>query len=61
MNRIARVSEAVISPDGRRTAYVVTRNVLDRYTTVDELHVYELSSQRDRRLPFHHESYSNVM
>lgn len=61
MNRIARVSEGVIAPDGRRIAYVVTRNVLDRNTTVDELHVYELSSQRDRRLSFHHESYSNLM
>jgi dipeptidyl aminopeptidase/acylaminoacyl peptidase len=61
MNRIAHVSGAVISPDGRRIAYVVTRTVLERNTTVDELHVYDLSLQRDRRLRFHHESYSNAM
>ncbi len=61
MNRIARVWGAIISPDGRRVAYVVTRNVLDRNTTVDELHVYDVAGQRDRRLPVHHDSYSNLM
>ncbi|HEY6487421.1 MAG TPA: prolyl oligopeptidase family serine peptidase [Candidatus Cybelea sp.] len=51
----------MISPDGRRIAYVVSRSVLERNTSVDELHVYEVAARRDRRLGFAHESYSNLM
>jgi dipeptidyl aminopeptidase/acylaminoacyl peptidase len=61
MNRTAGVSGAVISPDGRRIAYIVTHNVLERNTSVDELHVYDISQRHDRVLPFAHESYSNLM
>ncbi|MFY9631317.1 MAG: prolyl oligopeptidase family serine peptidase [Candidatus Cybelea sp.] len=61
MNRIASVSGAVISPDGRQIAYVVSRPVLERNTSVDELHVYDVALRRDRRLGFAHESYSNLM
>jgi Tol biopolymer transport system component len=61
MNRIAEVSGAVISPDGRQIAYVVSRPVLERNTSVDELHVYDVTLGRDRRLGFAHESYSNLM
>ncbi|HEY4433085.1 MAG TPA: prolyl oligopeptidase family serine peptidase [Candidatus Cybelea sp.] len=51
----------MISPDGRRIAYVVSRPVLERNTSVDELHVYDVALRRDRRLDFAHESYSNLM
>jgi dipeptidyl aminopeptidase/acylaminoacyl peptidase len=61
MNRIAGVSGAVISPDGRQIAYVVSRSVLERNASVDELHVYDVALRRDRRLAFAHESYSNLM
>jgi dipeptidyl aminopeptidase/acylaminoacyl peptidase len=61
MNRTAGVSGAVISPDGRRIAYIVTHNVLERNTSVDELHVYDISQRHDRVLAFAHESYSNLM
>lgn len=61
MNQIAAVSGAVISPDGRRIAYVVSRPVLEKNVSVDELHVYDLALRRDSRLGFAHESYSNLM
>ncbi|HEY1881726.1 MAG TPA: prolyl oligopeptidase family serine peptidase [Candidatus Cybelea sp.] len=51
----------MISPDGRGIAYVVSRSVVERNTSVDELHVYDLKLRRDRRLSLVHESYSNLM
>ncbi|HEX4013302.1 MAG TPA: prolyl oligopeptidase family serine peptidase [Candidatus Cybelea sp.] len=51
----------MISPDGRRIAYVVSRSVLERNTSVDELHVYDVRLRRDRRLALGHESFSNLM
>ncbi|HEY2473962.1 MAG TPA: prolyl oligopeptidase family serine peptidase [Candidatus Cybelea sp.] len=61
MNQVASVSGAVISPDGRQVAYVVSRPVLEKNVSVDELHVYDLALGRDRRVGFAHQSYSNLM
>ncbi len=61
MNATAEVSGAVISPDGRFVAYVVTRNVLERNASVDALHVYDLRRRADRTLAYAHQSYANLM
>ncbi len=60
MQRIVNVSNAVISPDGNRIAYLASRNVLERNTSVDALHVYDLRNGSDRTVPFAHESYSGL-
>lgn len=61
MARVAGVSDAVVTPDGSRIAYVVSRTDLERNASNDELHVYTLASHTDRRLPFPHSSYVQVM
>jgi dipeptidyl aminopeptidase/acylaminoacyl peptidase len=61
MNRIVDVTGAVISPDGRRIAYLASHNVLDRNVEIDVLHVIDVQTRSDRAIGFQHESYSNLM
>ena len=60
MQAIIDVSGAVVSADGSYVAYVSSKNVLDRNTSVDSLHVYDLKHRQDRVAAFDHESYSDL-
>jgi dipeptidyl aminopeptidase/acylaminoacyl peptidase len=59
MAKIVSVSDAAISPDGTKIAFVAERSVLERNGYDDELWTYDLRSGRLRRLAAAHRSFSS--
>jgi dipeptidyl aminopeptidase/acylaminoacyl peptidase len=59
MARIVAVSDAAISPDGTKIAFVAERAVLERNAYDDELWTFDLRTRRLRRYGEGHRSYSS--
>ncbi|HTA38985.1 MAG TPA: prolyl oligopeptidase family serine peptidase, partial [Candidatus Acidoferrales bacterium] len=59
MAKIVSVSDAAISPDGTKIAFVAEHPVLERNAYDDELWTYDLRAQRLRRLGAGHRSFSS--
>jgi dipeptidyl aminopeptidase/acylaminoacyl peptidase len=59
MARVVDVSDAAISPDGTKIAFVAERSVLERNAYDDELWTYDIRAARLRRVAPAHRSFSS--